>query len=29
MAKDPICEMEYDAPGKCGMCDVELEEAQE
>lgn len=27
--KCPKCSMEYDAPGKCEMCDVELEEVKE
>jgi hypothetical protein len=27
--KCPKCGMEYDAPGKCEMCDVELEEVSE
>jgi len=27
--KCPKCEMEYDSPGKCEMCDVKLEEVKE
>lgn len=27
--KCPKCEMEYDAPGKCTMCDVDLVEVEE
>lgn len=27
--KCPKCGMEYETPGKCEMCDVELEEVEE
>jgi rubredoxin len=27
--KCPECGMEYDAPGKCEMCDVELKKVKE
>jgi len=27
--KCPKCGMEYDAPGKCEMCDVKLEKVEE